>query len=387
MTIFASSLDHYTRRDLRLDRGTRREEQYFDGVRFVLLKTLGYRRNDWRRFVNMTSYAVNAFQAGIHLLEKPDVIVGSSPHPLAALAALALARLKRCRYFFELRDLWPEFFLETAVLSKRHPIVPLFRWIVSLCLRHAERVMTVWPDMDTYLEERGVQRDKAIWIPIGLEFPALDQETPEGPSTRNGQFVAMYRGGFGQSNDVKTIVDAARELQARGQNRIRIVLAGDGVAKPILQEYVRALALKNVGFESFVPKNQMGRALTGADVLLCCLPGLPHFQKYGQIASKLLDYLASGRPTIIATNIRDNLVSNANAGIVVPPEQPRALAEAIMHMATLAPAELARMGRNGRNYVRQHHDITALADRVECALIAKSQQRTPVGHGAEEVGR
>jgi glycosyltransferase involved in cell wall biosynthesis len=105
-----------------------------------------------------------------------------------------------------------------------------------------------------------------------------------------------------------------------------------------------------------------------AGALLCCLPGLPHFQRYGQIASKLLDYLVSGRPTIIATNIHDNLISKAQAGIVVPPGQPRALAAAIIQLATMTLADRARMARNGREYVRRHHDIVALADRFEGVL-------------------
>jgi glycosyltransferase involved in cell wall biosynthesis len=369
VTVFASSIDHYTRTDTRLSGRRWSDVQHFDGVRFVLLKTVAYQRNDWRRFVNMTSYAVNALRVGLHLHEQPDVIVGSSPHPFAALTACILAPIKRSRFFFELRDLWPEFFVETGVLSKRNPIVPVFRHTVGVCLRRAERVVTVWPRMDDYIEERGVPRAKVLWMPIGLD---LSQHDGHGLETRaegiGARFVAMYRGGFGRSNDVKTILDAAGELQSRGQDRIVIVLAGEGTARQEMVDHARALSLRNVEFEDFVPKHELNCALARADVLLCCLPGLPHFQKYGQIATKLLDYLASGRPTIIATNNQDNLIRRAHAGVVVPPAEPRALAAAIVQLAAMSPAERARIGRNGVQYVRQHHDIATLVDRFEGAL-------------------
>src|SRR5438132_6360353 len=78
ITVFSSSVDHYTRKDTRLGRTSVSEVRYFDGVRFVLVKTLLYRRNDWRRLLNMMSYSVNSIAAGFRLKDRPDVIVGSS---------------------------------------------------------------------------------------------------------------------------------------------------------------------------------------------------------------------------------------------------------------------------------------------------------------------
>jgi glycosyltransferase involved in cell wall biosynthesis len=189
----------------------------------------------------------------------------------------------------------------------------------------------------------------------------------------------MYRGGFGQSNDIKAILDSAKILESRGHNHIKLVLAGEGSGKQEMVQYARYLGLSNVEFQAFVPKDQLPDALARADALLCSLPGVPHFQKYGQIASKLIDYLSAGRPILIATNIPENLVEMAQAGIVVPPGEPIALAQAIEHLAALSPEARARMGRNGLDYVRRHHDIAMLAERLEGALAQSCREHAQRG--------
>ena len=95
---------------------------------------------------------------------------------------------------------------------------------------------------------------------------------------------------------------------------------------------------------------------------------MPQFEKYRQIATKPLDYLCAGRPTILATNIRNNLVEAAQAGLVVLPGDPDALAQAIVQLAAMSPEERILMGRNGLEYVKKNYDIPILAARFEAAL-------------------
>jgi len=373
VTVFSSRFNHYTRKDIL---GSSRQSyviEYFDGVRFVFIKTRPYQRNDWRRILNMLDYSMTSIWTGLCLADKPDAIVGSTPHPFAPLAAYVLSRVKKARFLLELHDLWPQFLIEVGALSKRHPIVPVFKWIERFCFRQAKGIITLWPGMRSYIEEQGIYSAKAVWVPMGVDVSWYGAQSPKNHNEGKDALVFMYRGGFGWANETKVILDAAKVLESQGYRGVKIVLAGDGTGKEEAVHYFQNLGIHNVEFQDFVPKDQLPVALAEADVFLCPLPGVPQFQKYGQIATKLLDYLSAGRPTILAADIPNNIVERAQAGVVVPPGDPAALAQAIVQLTNMNPNDRIQMGKNGMQFVRQHHDIAMLAERFERVLLNSCQ--------------
>lgn len=80
---------------------------------------------------------------------------------------------------------------------------------------------------------------------------------------------------------------------------------------------------------------------------------------------KIFDYLPSGRPILYAMKGSNNPVEEAKAGITVPPENQKALAQAITKLVAMKPEERIQMGKNGLKYVKRYHDIRVLADRLE----------------------
>src|SRR5207247_6510103 len=101
VTIFAAGFSHYSFREERVRPGRNWEEEEWNGVRFLWLRTPSYRRNDWRRVANMMAFAWRAFRLGVKREDRPDAIIGVSVHPLAALSAWAISVVKRSRFFFE----------------------------------------------------------------------------------------------------------------------------------------------------------------------------------------------------------------------------------------------------------------------------------------------
>jgi len=178
----------------------------------------------------------------------------------------------------------------------------------------------------------------------------------------------MYRGRFGMTQNMSVILQAAQILQGKGHEDISFILVGEGPERDKLLEEVTRLSLKNIKLRNFLPKDQMKADLAQADVLIGSLPDLPHLRKYGMISTKLLDYLAARRPVILATNIQDNLVKKSGAGFVVSPDNPTALAEAIIKIASMSQEEREVMGANGVKYIKENHDVGLLATRLESIL-------------------
>ena len=177
VTIFASSFSHYTLREEVLQAGERSIVEEVDGVKFVWLKTFPYSQNNWRRFLNMAGFAWRAYRVGSSQVDSPDVIIGVTVHPLAALSAYLLSRRKKSRYFFEITDLWPQTLIEMGILSRRSPATWALRLLEKFLLSRAEKILTLWPHADRYMTSLGIPEITVVCIPHSVEMsrsPGLD---------------------------------------------------------------------------------------------------------------------------------------------------------------------------------------------------------------------
>src|SRR3989441_4494398 len=298
VTIFAAGFSHYSFREERIRSGEAWREEDWNGVRFVWLKTFPYGKNDWRRVVNMTSYAWRAFWLGAKLPERPDAIIGVSVHPLAALSAWALSVMKKSRFFFELTDLWPEVLVDFGMLPASSPITWLLRVLEKFLYRRAERIIMIWPRTEEYVARFGISPKKVVWIPH-----LADPSRYEGLKTYDGtigeRFTVMYLGSFVNFMAMEVILEAAKLLGDRGRRDIRFVLVGGGTEKERLAGLAAGLGLRNVEFPGLVAKKDIARTMGEADAFVVTLKNVP-LLKYGISLNKVCDYLASGRPTILA---------------------------------------------------------------------------------------
>lgn len=367
-TIFASAFSHFTGRH-RLGRRDLIRRERFGRVLFVWLRTVSYRGNSWRRTANMVSYLVMVLAAQA-LFRRPDVVIGSSVHPLAALAGYLVARVRAARFLYEVRDLWPQTLIDIGALSPRSAQARLLRRLEAFLVHHAERVITVLPEMPRYLAEQGLPTSHVVYIPNGVnraEPPAglgsLPDEVrrPLEAWRAEGRFIAIYAGSHGLVNGLDVLLDAASLLGE--DERIQLVLAGDGPNKAALVDRSRDLGLRNVAFLEPVAKSSVQAMLSLADATIFHLADAPVFS-YGISSNKLFDYLASGRPVVFACHSSNNPVSDADAGRCVRPQDPAALAHALRELAATDPSVRAAMGQRGRRYVEEHHSIQALAERL-----------------------
>ncbi len=369
-TIFVSNFSHYRHAPMRrLGRARLWREEDIEGVGFVWLRTVPYRSNNWGRVVNMISFSVLALLAGGLRRERPQVVIGVSVHPLAALAGYVLARLKRARFFFEVTDLWPQTLIEFGRLAPNSLAARGMRVLERFLFRRAERIVMLWRHAGDYVESLGAARERILWVPHGVELGRYQALEPySGASAR--PFRVMFLGGFVAANAVDTILDAARVLKARGRTDIRFVLVGSGTDREVLMHRAQDLGLDNVAFLPPVPKREIASAMNGADAFIYGLQDLPLY-RFGISLNKLTDYLAAGRPIIFFGNSTYDPVREARAGYSVPPGDPNLVADAVERLVSLTPEERMEMGQRGRAYLVEYHHIPKLAARLLQAIDAK----------------
>ncbi len=171
------------------------------------------------------------------------------------------------------------------------------------------------------------------------------------------KFIALYAGAHGMSNDLEVLLRAARELEDRPE--IALVLLGDGKEKANLVGQASEMGLDNVHFLPALPKGEMRDALAAADV---CIAILKPVEMYKTVyPNKVFDYMAAGRPTLLAIDgvIRE-VVEAGQAGVFVPPGDAQVMAEAICRFVD-DPQLVSEMGENARAYLEAHFDRPKVA--------------------------
>jgi glycosyltransferase involved in cell wall biosynthesis len=368
VTIFASSFNRLQLCEMKLVGKERWRIEEFNGVKFVWLRTMRYRQNDWRRIMDWCSYMSGALSVAPKLVrenqvDSPDVVIGSSVHLLAVYAAYRLAQKFHCPFLAEIRDLWPQTLVDMGRLSERHPLTWALRQFERFLYRRAEKIIMLLPMAYEYTNSIGIPTTKIIWIPNGVDL-SLYSDCTAGHNVKKGDtFTLMYAGAHGRANALDVLLEAARITQDMRRQDIRFVFVGDGPEKPGLVAKTEQWRLSNVEFHDPVSKMKLPQVLAEADAFVLVLQDIPLYA-YGISLNKLNDYLAAMRPILLAGNPANNVVRDAGCGVTVPPGDPRALAEAAFRLADMPEDVRWSMAQRGRTYVEQNYDYTILAEQL-----------------------
>ena len=186
-----------------------------------------------------------------------------------------------------------------------------------------------------------------------------------------GKFVVLYAGAHGLSNDLDVVLDASKILQDRANFfkkgpdqlcEIKIIFLGDGKEKASLQVRAKELGLTNVIFLPSVPKIEVPVVLAGSNACLAILKPLDEYKT--TYPNKVFDYMAAGRPIILAIDgVMRRVIETAECGAFVEPGNSNALAEVIDTFANdLEKCRL--MGMNGRKYLENNFSRDVIAEKL-----------------------
>ncbi|MGU3575941.1 glycosyltransferase family 4 protein [Brucellaceae bacterium C25G] len=333
-----------------------------DGVRFLWLKTPTYNGNGIDRIRNMLNFSWKSlWLSGVNEIEKPDVIIGSSPHPGAACSAAILSWRLKVPFLCEVRDLWPQALIDMGRLSDRSFTAYFMKHIERRLYNHSKRIITLWPYVNKYIDEIGLDGRKAVWISNGVEM--ADYPAPVLPSKSN-EFSLMYLGSHGGANALENVIYAMELVQRNhAASHIKLRMIGEGPDKPRLMQLAQNLKLTNVTFEDAVEKFMVPSIAAEADAFLFNLIDAPMF-RYGISPNKLFDYMAAARPVIFSCNGSNNLVEEVKCGLSVPPADPVKLSEAIMTMSQLTLDDRRKMGLNAHSLMLKQYDYPILAKKM-----------------------
>ena len=306
-----------------------------DGIDVVRVKTYITSNEGFaKRILDYISFMVSGFIAGL-LQKKPDVIIATSPQFFNAVGGWALSAVRRKPFVFELRDIWPASI--TAVGAMKESLA--IKWLEKLEMflyRRADSIVTVTHAFKQELVARGISGDKIDVVLNGVDLTRYaptqgkDVQWAERYQLKD-KFVVGYVGTHGMAHSLEKLVDAAARLQDRDD--IRFVFAGGGAAREQLEAYVANKQLNNIVMIGRQPKELMPCLWSLCDISLVHLKDSELFRTV--IPSKIFESMGMGIPMIIGVPEGEatQIVTATESGLVVQPESPEQIANAVLKLA------------------------------------------------------
>ena len=366
VTIVAGSYSHLRSHNPEVpDRVTVQE---LDGIRYVWLRTPTYNGNGLGRVASMAAFVARLYGAGRVVADlSPDVVIASSTYPFDVWPAAALARRFGATFVYEVHDLWPLTPMILGGYSRLHPFILAAQLAEDAGYRRADAVVSLLPGTLPYMQSRGMDPRRFVWIPNGFAPPTTSaSQLPQDPHRRvletlksRGRFVVGYAGGHGLSNALDVVLRAA---EATAAENISYVLMGDGPERSRLVRESEQRGLPNVHFLPRVEPGAVPAFLAAIDVAYLGWHESPLY-RFGISPNKLLDYMMAARPIVHAVSAFNDPVRESACGISVPPDDPGAIAAAVVGLSRLEAGERAAMGARGRRYAEANFDYRVLAER------------------------
>ncbi len=326
------------------------------------------------RFWNYASFMGTAL-AGILAGPRPDILLVYSPPLSLGATAMAAGRIWRCPFVFWVNDLWPRAALFLGFMADGG----LYRLAGALersIYRRAARVFVYSRRMLEEVVADGASREKMECHPLWIDTRVFRPD-PEGAAVVRRQhgwgnkFVVLYGGNLGLAQGLDIFLEAGRLLKETKD--IHLVLVGSGVEKERLAKWALHQGLDNVEFVGHQPKEQVCAYFSAADLLFAGLKAAPH--RVGTVPEKILAYMACGRPVLLAAQegAAADLLQEHRCGLAVPPENPEALAQAIVSLYQHRQ-RAQEMGARGRAAAVAHFALPHILEGMEASLRAIAGQ-------------
>ncbi|MGQ4650412.1 WcaI family glycosyltransferase [Lyngbya aestuarii] len=306
--------------------------------------------------------------------KRPDVMLLTAPPLPVSLPAAFLSWIHHTPVILNLQDILPDAAVKTGILTNKK-LIGIFAVLEKFAYQTATKISVIADSFVENLHNKEVPEDKIVQIPNWVDVNFIRPLPKEDNLFRtvhqlNGKFVVLYSGNIALTQGLKTFINAA--IRLRHISDIAIVIVGEEKALERLKLYKETTKATNVTLLPFQPRNKLPEMLAAADVGLV-------LQKRNVISfnmpSKIPVLLASGRAIIASVPITSSAaktIEQSGGGIVIPPEQPEVLADAILTLYQ-NPHQVKLMGEKSRKYAVDKYSFEQALNRYE-ELFAAVQQ-------------
>ena len=346
-----------------------------DGAKFYVIKTSNYRRTYERAMVSLQ------FQHRVWFLKdklpKPDVIVSD----FAGFFGNVFLKWKKkygTKIVFDVLDLWPEGFVELGYIKRTSPLARILYNMEHKSYSEADGIIFSMQGGRDYIVDKGwskevggdVDTSDIGYLNNGIDLETVDRERVEvhldDPDIDTDKFKVVYLGSISVMNGLDVLVETAKVLQERENERVVFLVYGAGNQEEQLKKMVSDYGLTNMKFKGRLDKKYAMSLLCRADLNIFTFRDSPLW-KYGVSPNKLFMYFASGKPVLSMIRPNYDLVEGKKAGISVE-NKPEVVADAIERFCGMDKPEYEEYCRNARATAEEYdykNLVQVLIDKIE----------------------
>ncbi len=301
----------------------------------------------YKRLLHLFSFALSSFPICLaQVMWKPDLILCVAPTILTAPTALLTAFLSGAKSWLHLQDFEIDAARSIGFFKHENIFIPIIRSAFTGIIKQFNRISTISEKMLEKLKKAGVSPEKLQLFPnwVNLSMVHYSSESNgyrKEVNLSSEDIVVLFSGSMTRKQSLNTVIEAARLLGSI--KNIHFVICGEGVSRQEIIETSKDLS--NVHFLPLQPAEKLNHLMNLADIHL-----LPQIAAAADLVlpSKISAILASGRP-LIATAEKGTAIAElvADAGLIIQPENPFIMAEAIKLLAGNSELRL-KMGSHAR---------------------------------------
>ncbi|HEY7794108.1 MAG TPA: glycosyltransferase family 4 protein [Gaiellaceae bacterium] len=343
-------------------------EEVLNGVHVVRTHSATYDRAKLHlRAANYLTYLARSLARGL-IGRRPDLVLCMTDPPIVGDVGLVVARAKRAPLLVISEDVFPEIATQLGRLT--NPIlVRVLARLVSLYLRRADAIVAIGDRMRERLLAKGAPAERVTVIPNWVDTTAITPQPRDNAWSRekglHDRFVVMHSGNVGHAQNLDTLVAATTFL--RDLDELIVPVIGFGARSAEIEALARRVGADRLRFFEYQPREVLSESLSAAHVHYV---GLARGLSGYVVPSRLYGILAAGRPVLVAADEDSEtarLVREVGCGIVLPPDRPELVAQAIRE-AHDGAHDLEAMGRRGREYVVAEADRSVAVERYRSVV-------------------
>ena len=347
--------------EVRKEYKSKKYEETFDGkIKIHRFSMSREGKNPILRAIRYLRVNLKHYRCGKKAKDIDIIMAGSTPPTQGVLCAKVAKKLskkygRKVPFVYNLQDVFPDSLVHTGLAKEGGLLWKIGRKIEAYTYRNADAIIVISEDIKRNIMEKGVPEEKIHIIPNWVD---TDEVKPVEKEKNNlfdelalskDSFKVVYAGNLGKAQGISVALDAAEIL--KDNKNIEFIIFGKGLEEEKIKK--RAETLENVKVFPLMPADRISEVYSLGDVsLIMCKKGTGG----AGLPSKTWSIMACMSPIIVSfdeDSELSRLIHENNCGISVPPENAKALSDAIF--AAYSDREsLAKKGENCYNYVLEN---------------------------------
>lgn len=333
-----------------------------------------------KRIISFIDYIYKSINIG-RKIKDIDIIFATSTPLTIGIPGYILAKIKKSKFIFEVRDVWPDVPIELGFI-KNKLIIRLLKKFELFIYKKADQIITLSPGMYNNLVKKGVNEKKLTMI-TNLSNKYLYDGILESENNikkelgLDNKFICIHPGAMGFVNGLDYVLDVAKEVNKTSQD-IEFILIGEGKEKESLIDRKEKEKILNVQILDSLPKKKVVNLIKASDLGIMCVRNYKILEDNS--ANKFFDFLAAGLPVMINYGGWQKEVLESNeCGYACSYLNPEEMAEKIIELKA-NKEKVAYMKANSRRLAEKEYSTNVCLSKLDevFSKINNCENRLPI---------